>query len=175
MPKTSGYSLWLVPETGSEAHRVLAQCITDIAKEYGTPSFVPHTTLLGGVDGTEEEMHAKTQELAEKLTPYEIYLGNIGSNGSYFQILFSKIEQTEAVMQANITAQKVFGVDSGTYFPHASLAYGDFSPEQVATLKQKVAERGISEMAFLVQGIELWRCEGDMTDWREVAAFLLKS
>lgn len=176
MPKTSGYSLWLVPDTKSEALRVLAQHIADIAKKHQTPNFVPHATLLGGVDGTEADMRAKTQELAEKLAPYDIRLCGVGSNGTYFQILFSKIDETVPVMHANVVAQQVFGVDKGVYFPHASLAYGDFSPEQISALKQQLTEgKPVSGMSFLVQEIELWRCKGEVQEWYKVAAFPFKS
>src|SRR3989338_9015983 len=136
MSNVHGYSLWLVPDTNSEAYRALARCIADISKKYQTPDFVPHATLLGSVGNTEKDMRANTQELAGELAPYEIRLDEIGSNRTYFQILFSKIEQTEAVMRANTIAQKVFVIDQGTYLPHLSLAYGDLSPEQIALLKQ---------------------------------------
>lgn len=177
MSKASGYSLWLVPDTKSEVYRVLAQCISDIAKEYQTPNFVPHATLLGGVDGNEEDVRNKTRKLAEMIAPYEMELGEVGSNGIYFQILFSKVEQTEVVMRPNIVAQKVFGVEKGKYFPHASLTYGDFPLETVAVLQQQLRERchSITGKKFLVQDIELWRTEGEVKDWRKVATFPFKS
>lgn len=177
MSNASGYSLWLVPDTKSEVYRALAQCIADIAKEHQTPSFVPHATLLGGVDGSEESVRDKTRKLAEMIDPYEIQFGDVGSNGIYFQILFSKIEKTEVVMRANIVAQEVFAVDKGKYFPHASLAYGDFSPEAVVVLQQQLAERHhqITGKKFLVRDVELWRTEGEVKDWYKVATFPFKS
>ena len=177
MSKASGYSLWLVPDTKSEMYHALAQCIADIAKEYQTSNFVPHATLLGGVDGSEEGVRDTTRKLAEMIVPYEIELGEVGSNGIYFQILFSKVEQTETVMRANNVAQEVFVVDKGKYFPHASLAYGDFSPETVAALRQQLAVRypPIAGKKFLVRDIELWRTEGVVKDWYKVATFPFKS
>lgn len=177
MSKASGYSLWLVPDIKSEVYRALAQCIADIAKEHQTPNFIPHATLLGGVDGNEESILDKTRKLAEMIAPYEIQLGEVGSNGIYFQILFSKVEQTEAVMRANIVAQKVFVVDKGKYFPHASLAYGDFSPETVAVLEQQLVEHRhlITGKKFLVRDIELWRTEGEVKDWYRVDTFPFRS
>jgi len=171
MSNVHGYSLWLVPDTNSEAYRALARCIADISKKYQTPDFVPHATLLGSVGNTEKDMRAKTQELAGELAPYEIRLDEIGSNRTYFQILFSKIEQTEAVMRANTIAQKVFVIDQGTYLPHLSLAYGDLSPEQIALLKQLLERDLIPGTKFIVREIELWHTEGEVGDWCNVSTF----
>lgn len=91
MSKASGYSLWFVPDVESDVHRKLSGCIEEIAKSYRTPNFVPHVTLLGGVCGREKDIRAKTENLASFLIPYEIDLGEIGSNGTYFQILFLKV------------------------------------------------------------------------------------
>lgn len=177
MSKASGYSLWLVPDTGSELYRTLAQCIAKIAEEHQTPNFIPHGTLLGGVAGDEKSLCDKTQRLAETLEPYEIQLGEVGSNGIYLQILFSKIEQTDAVMYANSLAQRVFGINKGIYFPHLSLAYGDFLPEEITTLQSEFTQRNdqIIGRKFLVRDIELWRTEGVVQDWYKVATFPLKS
>ena len=177
MSKATGYSLWLVPERKTETYRFLDQFIRDVAAQYQTPVFDPHATLLGGVDGDEKDMREKTQMLAEKLAPYEIQLGEVGSNGIYFQILFSRVEQTPSVLEANAVAQKVFGVDKGKYFPHLSLAYGDLSNEQVAALKQFIAQRypPITGINFLVANVELWRSEGAVNKWHRVATFQLKA
>lgn len=172
MSKATGYSLWLVPERDTETYELLDQLIRTVAAQYRTPVFDPHVTLLGGVEGTEQDMREKTRVLAEELTPYEIQLGEVGSNGIYFQILFSKIEQTRSVLNANTVAQEVFGVDKGKYFPHLSLAYGDLSNEQVATLQQFVGQRNpIAGTHFLAQSVELWRSEGTVEEWRKVAIF----
>lgn len=169
--KATGYSLWLVPERDTETYVFLSQLIHNIAARYRTPVFDPHVTLLGGRDGTEQDMREKARLLAGELSPFEIQLGEVDSSGIYFQILFSKIEQTCAVLNANVVAQKVFGVDKGKYFPHLSLAYGDFSNEQVAALRQFVAQRNpIAGMHFFAQG-ELWHSEGAVEEWRKVAFF----
>jgi len=166
------YSLWLVPEGRTETHRFLDQLIHSAAVKYRTPAFNPHVSLISGVAGSEQDVREKTRVLAEKITPYEIQLSEVGSNGIYFQALFSRVEQTRSVLDANIVAQKIFGMDKGKYFPHLSLAYGDLSNEQVATLQQFVVlGNPIAGMHFLAQGVELWRIEGAVEKWRKVATF----
>src|SRR3989344_2138401 len=117
MSKATGYSLWLVPESGTETHQLLDKFVRNVASQYQTPVFAPHVTLLGGVEGKEQDMREKTLTLAEQLAPYEIQLGEVDSSGIYFQILFSRIQETSAMMNANTVAQKVFGVDRGYYVP----------------------------------------------------------
>lgn len=172
MSKAMGYALGLVPERGTETYTFLDRLIRDVATQYQTPVFDPHVTLLSSVEGDEQDIREKTRILAASLEPFEVQLGEVGSNGTYFQILFSRIEQTSAVMSANTTAQKEFAVDRGTYFPHLSLAYGDLSNEQVGALQQFVAQGNqITGMHFLARGVELWRTEGVVEDWGRVALF----
>lgn len=177
MSKASGYSLWLVPDTNSVLYRIIERYITQVAMEYKTPKFVPHVTLLGGLIGDEKDLCSKTKKLAEMLEPYEVQLGEIGSNGIYFQALLSKVSQANAVISANTLAQQVFGVNNGSYFPHASLAYGDFSQEEIAMLQGDLTKRDLlgTEKNFLVKEVELWRTEGMVRDWYKVAVFPFKS
>ena len=172
MSKATGYSLWLVPESGTETHQLLDKFVRNVATQYQTPIFDPHVTLLGGVEGKEQDMREKTLTLAEQLAPYEIQLGEIGSSATYFQILFSRVQETSAMMNAHAAAQKVFAVDKGYYVPHLSLAYGDLSNEQVATLRQIIAQSNkFTGMHFRAQGVELWRTVGTVEEWCIVATF----
>jgi len=172
MSKATGYSLWLVPERDTETYVFLDQLIRNTAAQYRTSVFGPHVTLLGGVEGGEQDVCEKTRVLAGELSPYEIKLGEVGSNGTYFQILFSEIDQTHSVLNANALAQKVFGVDKGDYFPHLSLAYGDLSNEQVVTLQRVVAQGcAIAGTHFVAQRTELWYTEGAIEEWYRVETF----
>lgn len=50
MSKVTGYSLWLVPEKGSNADEFLRQLIYKLSLIYKTPAFNPHVTLLPAVE-----------------------------------------------------------------------------------------------------------------------------
>ncbi len=175
MSNISRFSLWLVPEIDSEIHRLLAGYIAAMAKEHQTPDFVPHVTLFSAVEGEEGDICSKIQKVAEIMAPYEIQLGKVGSNGSYFQILFTRVEQTEAVMHANTVVQNIFGVKHQIYFPHLSLAYGDFSPEELGVMEDQLLKQigSVTGKSFFVREIELWRTEGKVSAWHKVAAFSL--
>lgn len=167
----TGYYLCLVPAQRTSVRYLLDGIIEKIAHEYGSPVFVPHVTLVGSGEDKQIAIE-KTRILASQLLPYEIKLGSVGSNGIHFQILFYQVEQTGSVMQANAIAQKVFGGKPRKYFPHLSLAYGDFSPSEVSILK-KLVERSYQAdtMNFSAQGIELWHCQGTAEEWKAVEFF----
>lgn len=176
MAKATGYSLWLVPERHSRTYDLLSRLIRNVAAHYQTPVFDPHVTLLGGIAGQEAELREKASVLVRKLSPYEMRLGEIDSNGTYFQILFSKVEQAPPVLNANAVAQVVFARNDGGYFPHLSLAYGDLSEKQVGILNRLALQRSPIKLShFRVQDIELWRTEGAVKEWRQVATFSLEN
>ncbi|MGA2784592.1 MAG: hypothetical protein ABSF09_07845, partial [Candidatus Bathyarchaeia archaeon] len=94
------FSLWLMP-TG-DAYQALANLIFDLSKEYSSPRFAPHVTLLGELHGSEEEIKSRTSRLSANLKPYAIDLTRIEYLDEYFRSLFIRVEETEQVMQANL-------------------------------------------------------------------------
>ena len=175
MVTTSGYSIWLVPNRDSDVFRVFQSHITEIAAECGTHAFIPHVTLLGGIYESEVVVHAKMQELVENLRPYQLSLGSVGSNWTHFQILFSTVEMTEIVLRANLLAQEIFGIDQESYFPHLSFAYGDIPREKVAIIANRLKSMRLMEgVTFDVVGLELWKCDGRVSDWRRQAVYPLR-
>ncbi len=170
--KRSGYSLWLVPDVNSELYHRLTRCIAEVAARFRTPTFIPHVTLLGGLN--DHGLYGKVEKLAGSLKPYQMRLGELDSDDTYFKILFSKIEQTTAVMHARTLARQLFKVNEEAYAPHLSLAYGNLSSEQVDVLKDEIARTYYLPGAeFLVREIHLWRTEGTVFGWYELEAFPL--
>ena len=174
MSKSVGYSLWLVPDRSSSIYQGLTSVIAEIADRYSAPIFHPHVTLLGGLIGLSQVVGG-TRKLADMIMPLEIQLGDIRSHGTYFQLLFSKVERTEAVMCAYAKAQAIFGAGEGEYFPHLSLAYGDIPEADLDILLDLIPRQpGFSSSVgrkFVVSEIELWRTRGAVEDWRRVTTF----
>lgn len=177
MAAATGYSIFLVPPEGSELYASLAECISEIAGRSGAPIFVPHVTLIGGILGNEQDVTEKTRELADSLTPFDIKLGELGSNGTYFQMLFSKIDPSVSLMKSNQLARDIFDAQDGVYFPHLSLAYGDFTPDEVETLKQEILNQQWIPFGntYCVKELELWNTEGEVSHWRRVGTFSINS
>jgi len=62
------YAIWLLPH--SDKHQELTQLIIKLSQKYGGPCFLPHITLLAGMQGNEKELIIKTSELATKIKAF---------------------------------------------------------------------------------------------------------
>jgi hypothetical protein len=171
-----GYSLWLMPQNESEQGKNLGLIIQQIAQVQKTPVFPPHVTLLANLSFSEQEMRERTARLASHLNPYLIRLEELGSNGSYFQILFSAVAQSTRVVEARRQAEEIFGLNAVDYFPHLSLAYGDLTRDQVRELGRQVATHRppIRQLGFIPTAISLWSTIEEVSEWYEVAKFPFK-
>ena len=168
MSTASGSSLWLTPEPGSEPYRVLAFVIQEIANLLGTPPFVPHVTLCGGLGDPTSEHMLLLKAFTKEARPIDIVLGKIDSNNQYFQALFSTVQKDRNITTLNEDACRYFKVPPAHFFPHLSLAYGDLTPNQ-HTLVQSVFKnelRTVSDLRFRATNITLWRTNGRVPEWK---------
>ena len=68
--------------------RILAKTIRNLATELRAPVFEPHISLIGNLQGTEEELIQKSEELAQQLEPFEAVLTQASYRDTHFQCLF---------------------------------------------------------------------------------------
>ena len=66
-PAGPRYSLWLIPE--GEDGRQLADIIARLSERFGTPTFDPHVTLLGGLLGPEKELVTRISQITRSMRP----------------------------------------------------------------------------------------------------------
>ncbi|OGI22325.1 MAG: hypothetical protein A2808_01010 [Candidatus Moranbacteria bacterium RIFCSPHIGHO2_01_FULL_55_24] len=171
MSKAIGYSLWLVPDTDSQAYLALSERIKDIALKYQTPLFEPHVTLLGGIQDLEKNVREKTQTLSKTLKPLEIQTCGIDSYETYFQALFLKVKKTPEIMQIYEESRQHFGLPEKEHFPHLSIAYGEFALNDIQSLQAALES---IESVFFAKTIELWRTEGETKQWTKLETFFLE-
>ena len=55
------YYLWFKPS--GMAYDILARTIRELAKQLGGPVFEPHVSLIGSLEGTEEELAQQTERI----------------------------------------------------------------------------------------------------------------
>lgn len=110
-----------------EVYLALANLISYLSKEYSSPRFDPHVTLLGELTGSYEEIESRTSKLSVNLRPYAIKLARVEYLDEYFRSLFIRVEETEDVIEANLRAREIFDRQRDPkYMPHLSILYGDF-------------------------------------------------
>jgi len=174
MEKNKEYSIWIIPP--NDVYHMLSNLIIRLAKQYSTPVFDPHITLLGDIALPEDFVVSRTNELARKIRPFNVTLTTIGYLDDFFRSLFIEVAQTKELMEANWQARKLFkrGYDP-EYFPHLSLMYGDIEPQ--------VKERIIAEIGryfnikFSVASIHIALASSkiDPKEWRILTEFVLKT
>jgi 2'-5' RNA ligase len=174
MTKAKGYSLWLMPS--GDVYNELAGLISRLSIEYSTPNFEPHVTLIGSLEGSEEDILSKTSQLATLIHPFNIKLTTVDYLDAHFTCLFIKVEKTNDMMKANWKAKEFFSPLRGRqYMPHLSLMYGDSITIPRASKKEIIAEIGKEfGMSFEVRSIHLFSTDGEPLDWYRVKEFTLK-
>jgi 2'-5' RNA ligase len=168
--KTTGYHIFFEPAEPLKGE--LDGIVAKLAEEYGTPAFSPHVTVVRIPEGTEEEVRAKTEALAGKLTPMTLTLGEIGMEEVYFRALYIRLRELVEVSNIHREANEAFGLDDTlAYLPHLSLLYGNFPrPRKEATLAQLSYPKGAT---FVADRLHLYKTEGVTADWHKVAEFPL--
>ena len=87
------YSLWLVP-SGYQFERLQA-LVWDLAKEHGSPRYVPHVTAVGELSGTLTQIGRQAQELADHTHPLEAVMTTVAwSKDDYWMSFYMPILPT---------------------------------------------------------------------------------
>ncbi len=164
------YSIWLKP-TG-EARAELAAIISRLSRAYSTLLFEPHVTLIGELTGQEEELVARTRQLAGRLYPFVVQFGELGGLDEFYRCLFVRLQETAPVMKANAQARQVFHRESDDpYMPHLSLLYGNLPPAVKEEIKAQIGP--IVHRSFPVDRIHLVSTYGETKDWYPLGEFAL--
>ena len=171
-PRARGISLWLMPE--GRARERLAALIDRLAARLGTAAFAPHVTLLPGLPGPETKVLDGARALAAELTPLTLDFSGIDGTEAHFRCLFLRVAASPALREAHARATRRFGCESEPSFdPHLSLVYGALDAGAKAELEREL--RPEVPPSFEGRRLHVWRTEGRVGEWRELAAVELGS
>ncbi|GMI19341.1 hypothetical protein TeGR_g5790 [Tetraparma gracilis] len=178
-PVFHGYSLWLCP--AGEDLAALSSLIQGTARRCGTAGFVPHLTVLAGMND------APLGELLEKMDAFErrmkhnfddLYvpemdISGLGGRDLFFQSVYAVPAMTPTLATVNRTAVSVFGREGNgcgydaAWMPHLSLVYGDLGVADKARVMSDLAVSLVGH-SFSFGSLQLWSTEGLHEDWRPV-------
>jgi 2'-5' RNA ligase len=170
MPKDQPYCLWIIPE--DDAYAITNGYIARLSAEYNFPRFEPHVTVLCGIHSPDK---SKMRALAESISPFRIRLSSQPAYlDEYFRCLFLEAQETPGLMETFSKARDAFGYEGDPYYPHLSLAYGDFPIHTKREMIWKLGE--ISEIEFEARHLSLVHASGEMpiSSWRVVERFYFK-
>jgi len=165
----STYSLWLIPKGDAFAHYGLV--ISDFSRRFQTPSFEPHITLIGDLNGKKQDMQSRTAKLATGLRPLRLETKGFGLEDYYVRSLYLRIAPSDELIRARELATKIFGKTEIPYMPHLSLLYSDLSRDEKQKLIPTIKKPSNNDI--LVGAISLWQVDGGVSEWRLIDEFLL--
>src|SRR3989344_1804165 len=138
-PTANGYALWLMPSEEQKPN--LNKIVRDLSKEFNSPIFLPHITLLYLEGHTDEEnIKNKSEEFLSDLPPIQINSEGIGFEPeNYFKCLYFNIIKSQGLTNLNEGLKKLFNIQgSQEYNPHLSLLYANnLEPNKLRDLTTK--------------------------------------
>lgn len=165
----NSYSIWMSPK--GPTYLKLADIIGKLSREYKTPFFIPHITLIRGLKEDENSLISKCESLASKIKPFIIELAYPDFANSEYQSVFLRPNKTPGLMEARKKAEEIFS-KKDSYFPHLSLAYGNFTTDDKIKMISKI---NASDIEFEVEELSLLLTKGSPENWREINRFPIKS
>ena len=171
----SRYSIWLIPAE-ERVYGELQNTINSISRQYSTPKFEPHVTLMAGISGTEESVLESTQYLASRIDRCMVALGSVSRSREYFRSLFVRIQKNMEIERAAELAKEVFEkYYTREYTPHMSFLYADMQDGQ----KDRIIEEfGLVPLvrrlgAFTAGSLSLYYTYGRVDEWQRIREFRL--
>lgn len=164
--RTQGVALWLVP-AGPEA-QAIAALIGELSARFGTPTFSPHVTLLGGLEVVPETAVETCRGLAATLSDLSVRFEGLEHSADYFRALVVRIAPDLPILDARRRAQAAFPSEPvGPFVPHLSLVYGNLPVETRRHLAAEVRES--SPGSIVLRGLEVVATHGTPAEWRRLA------
>jgi 2'-5' RNA ligase len=159
------YALWLL--LPGEARERYAALIELLARQYATPRFEPHITLLGDLTGEEAALAEQTRALARELEPFELRLLEAGYEDETYRCLYIYTAVSRALEYARERARERFGrrIETG-FVPHLSLVYGALDEDEKERILDRIGR--YFDETVTIREIALYAIEGRPEQWRSV-------
>lgn len=164
------HALWLMPE--GEARHGLEEMITGLSQRFGTPRFMPHITLLGGLDWPDETLLARASRLASAMSPFTVRLDGLQHSDHYYRCVYYRVKGSLEVAEAGVLAREAFDrEDDRPLEPHLSIMYGEVPRAlREEVLRQAAAAAG-EWPGFEVSSVHLFSTSGEPEQWYRLREF----
>lgn len=167
------YSVWLVPDRGTDAYYQLEETIEEYAQLYEDASeFEPHITVVGGIETGESVLEERVQNLVEGQAVFDVEFTGVQCSTTRHQCVFLLAEPTAELLFLHQQAVDVFDVDTGMYVPHLSLVYSDMNIEERLELVESI-DTSTFPSTVQISEIALVKTTGPVSEWETVARYEL--
>ncbi|NOD64700.1 MULTISPECIES: 2'-5' RNA ligase family protein [unclassified Ruegeria] len=125
----ASFSIWMLPEEPLLTD--LSKRIKRFADANGTPSFIPHVTLVGDIAGEEAELKATLGKFSAGLSSCNLTVTGIGAENVFFKSLYLDLAPTADLVreQEKLASALPASQRPRDFLPHVSVAYGPIAPE----------------------------------------------
>ncbi len=171
MLTAKGYSIWLMPR--GKTYDDLSDLLRRLSRQFNSPTFEPHITLISGLEESIEEVKVKTKQLANNCGSSTIEFSNFGFSGEYFKSLYLNVKYSEELFTAYDETNKIFDrLNPPPFQPHLSLFYGNMNQNE----KDKIIleNKNLLDISFEVNQLNLYSTKGFSSDWFRIDHFELK-
>ena len=165
------YSIWFKPE--GKLYNDLKVIISYLSKRYTNIEFIPHVTLLSGFLGKPEDLIEKSKNLARRMSPFDLRLGNIAFLNEFFRFFFINVETDKDFINARKLAIKKFSYQDLGFLPHLSLAYGIYDESIIRKMKLFTFDKLGNSKGFYVDSIYLAHNNEVDMNWEIIEKFTL--
>lgn len=167
------FSVWLMPEPAWA--REFARIVDDLADRFGTPSFVPHLTLIGGRPFDRFDLGRRVATLLPGTVPIWRPIADVAIGASFFRSFYALFGAEGALLALKQrTDRAVLGVEETGFMPHVSLLYGTVEAGRKAAAAAEIRAKLTGETVRFDR-IEIVRSGDDVPveEWETVEAFSL--
>jgi 2'-5' RNA ligase len=164
------YWILLLPSTSQSGE--YSKIINALSKKYNTSRIDAHVTILGPLEAEEDDLITKVKNIANGFNRIEVEVLGINFSNTVSQCVFAQIKMSPQLLALYVELQtNLQPLNKSPFFPHLSLLYGDFSPEEKANIAGQVKVGNMLMLDKLV----VFR-EGPLPhEWTNVAEFDLNS
>ena len=160
------FAVWYLFDKDNEDY--LFEIITNLAKKYDAPSFIPHITAYGLLNIDLKTLDDKILETIQKIKSFSVETNTINFSDDFWKTLFVEILPNKHLVKINNNLTKNLSQFSKYEFlPHISLLYKNMEKNQ----KQFLAESLVMKKNFKIIGMGIQQFSENIKEWKLVRRY----
>ena len=162
------FGIFLIPKQFQ--YKKYTKLINSLSKEYKSLDFDAHLTLIGSVKADKNELIDSVKYIAKNYKKINVKILGLNFSNTFYKCVFAQIEMNSQLLTLfNALKIKLKYKNENAFFPHMSLVYGDFSPEERENIARKIVVGKNLELDKLV----IVKSGPVPSDWDRIVEFEL--
>ena len=160
------FAVWYLFDKDDEDY--LFEIITNLAKKYDAPSFIPHITAYGLLNIDLKTLDDEILESIQGVKSFSVETNTINFSDNLWKTLFVEILPNKHLVKINNNLTKNLSQFSKYEFlPHISLLYKNMEKNQ----KQFLAESLVMKKNFKIIGMGIQQFSENIKEWKLVRRY----